>query len=78
VTCREFTDFIIDYVSGELPSDVSVAFERHIANCPDCHTYLTQYQTTIATGRQAFADDNDDVPDDVPEALIQAILRSRE
>ena len=77
MTCRELTDFIIDYVSGELPSDVSVAFERHIANCPDCHTYLTQYQTTVAAGRQAFDDDND-VPADVPEALIQAILRSRE
>ena len=77
MTCREFTDFIIDYVSGELPSEVSVAFERHIANCPDCHTYLTQYHTTVAAGRQALADD-DDVPDDVPEALIQAILRSRQ
>jgi anti-sigma factor RsiW len=77
VTCREFTDFIIDYVSGELPSDVSAAFERHIARCPDCHTYLTQYQTTVAAGRQALAAD-DHVPDDVPEALIQAILRSRQ
>jgi anti-sigma factor RsiW len=77
VTCREFSDFIIDYVSGELPSKVSVAFERHIANCPDCHKYLTQYQTTVAAARRALADD-DDVPDDVPEALIQAILRSRQ
>ena len=78
MTCREFTDFIIDYVSGELSTDVSTAFERHIANCPDCHKYLTQYQTTVAAGRQAFADEDDDVPHDVPEALIQAILRSRQ
>ena len=77
MTCREFIDFIIDYESGELPADVSSAFDRHIANCPDCHKYLTQYQTTVASGRQAFADDGDDVPHDVPEELIQAILRSR-
>ena len=78
MTCRECIDFIIDYVSGELPSNVSSAFERHIGNCPDCHKYLTQYQTTVAAGRQAFADEGDNVPHDVPEALIEAILRSRQ
>jgi anti-sigma factor RsiW len=78
VTCREFIDFIIDYVSGDLRPDVSSAFEHHIVDCPDCHRYLTQYQTTVADGRQAFADEGDDVPHDVPEALIQAILRSRQ
>ena len=77
MTCREFIDFIIDYVSGDLRPDVSSAFERHIADCPDCHRYLTQYQTTVAAGRRAFADAGDDVPHDAPEALIQAILRSR-
>ena len=77
MTCREFTDFIIDHVSGELPPDVSAAFDRHIANCPDCHKYLAQYETTVAAGRQAFADEDGDVPDDAPEALIQAILASR-
>ena len=77
MTCREFIDFIIDYVSGELRPEVSSAFERHIADCPDCHRYLRQYQTTVAAGRKAFAAEGDDVPRDVPEALIQAILRSR-
>ena len=78
MTCREFIDFIIDYVSGELASDVSSAFERHIADCPDCYKYLTQYRTTVAAGRQAFAGEGDGVPGDAPEALIQAILRSRQ
>ena len=77
MTCREFIDFIIDYVSGALRPDVSSAFERHIADCPDCRRYLAHYQSTIAAGREAFADAGDEVPQDVPEALIQAILASR-
>lgn len=77
MTCREFADFIIDYVSGELPFAVAASFDRHISDCPSCRTYLAQYQATVAAGRQAFADGDASVPEEVPEALIQAILASR-
>jgi anti-sigma factor RsiW len=77
VTCREFADFMMDYLTGDLQPEVIASFDRHLSACPNCHTYLAQYRATIAAGQSAFADDNAAVPTDVPEELIRAILSSR-
>jgi anti-sigma factor RsiW len=77
VTCREFADFIMDYLEGELPADVRTLFERHLARCPDCHRYLAQYRETTAAGKDAFAEPDGELPPDIPEELIRAILASR-
>ena len=77
MTCREFADFIMDYTSGELPDDTRALFERHLSRCANCHTYLAEYRATIGAGREAFADENATVPNDVPEDLIRAILAAR-
>jgi anti-sigma factor RsiW len=76
VTCRELVDFLADYLSGELPADVRVAFEHHLSLCADCRAYLANYQEAIALGRDALQADAA-VPDDVPQAFIDAILASR-
>lgn len=78
MTCREFADFIMDYLDGDLPGDVHMPFERHISRCPACDRYLRQYKATVAAGRAAFTKCGDgELPDDVPEELITAILESR-
>jgi anti-sigma factor RsiW len=77
VTCREFAEFIADYLSGELSPETRAQFERHLNVCPNCVTYLSNYRDTIALGRSAFADDDAGIPGDVPDDLVQAILASR-
>jgi anti-sigma factor RsiW len=77
VTCREFAEFIGDYLSRELSSDVVAQFERHLSGCTNCHAYLANYRTTVDLGRQAFAADEADLPADVPDDLVEAILASR-
>ena len=77
MTCREFADFMMDYLTGELPADVVSSFERHLSRCPNCVTYLAQYRATITAGKQAFASDSALLSDEVPEDLVQAILASR-
>ena len=77
MTCREFADFIGDYLSGELPADETALFERHMSRCPNCHAYLANYRTTIDLGRHAFTEDEAVLPDDVPDDLVDAILSSR-
>jgi anti-sigma factor RsiW len=77
VTCREFAEFIMDYLDGELPGDVHTPFERHLSRCPPCDRYLRQYRATVAAGRAAFHDCDGELPADVPEELITAILDSR-
>jgi anti-sigma factor RsiW len=77
VTCREFADFIADYLSGELPSDSRTAFDHHLGLCVNCQRYLTGYQETIRLGKRAFADDDAGVPEEVPDDLVRAILAAK-
>ncbi|HJY81492.1 MAG TPA: zf-HC2 domain-containing protein [Candidatus Binatia bacterium] len=77
MTCREFIDFLMEYLSRELPASERAEFELHLAACPDCLAYLRSYEATIKLGKAVFAHPEDPVPADVPEELVQAILASR-
>ena len=77
VTCREFADFMADYLSGELHQDIRQQFDRHLGLCVNCRRYLTSYKETIALGKRALADDDSALPVDVPEELVRAILAAR-
>ena len=76
MTCREFADFMADYLSGDLHPDVLQQFVRHLELCINCQRYLTSYRETIALGKRALADDGA-LPADVPEDLVRAILAAR-
>jgi anti-sigma factor RsiW len=77
VTCREFADFIADYLSSDLAPEARALFDRHLALCLNCRRYLTSYQETVKLGKRAFDDEDAPVPGDVPEELLQAILAAR-
>ena len=74
MTCREFSDFILDYLSDELPEDSRARFERHLTRCPHCPEYLRQYKESISASRIAFAHPDEPLPASVPEELVAAIL----
>jgi anti-sigma factor RsiW len=76
MTCREIADFLMDYVSGELPPDVQAEFDRHLSVCPNCRAYIATYRATIDLGRNAFAVADADAQEEVPEELVSAILDS--
>ena len=71
MTCRELIDFIADYLAGELGESDRREFERHLIRCPSCRAYLARYRQTL----NLLADDS--VIEDVPEELVQAILKVR-
>ena len=51
LTCSELVELVTDYLEGALPSELHDRFERHIAHCSGCQTYLQQMRATIrATG----------------------------
>jgi anti-sigma factor RsiW len=77
VTCREFADFLADYLSGELSPGTRAQFERHLEVCPNCVAYLSNYRDTIVLGRTVMAEGDAAVPADVPDDLVKAILASR-
>jgi anti-sigma factor RsiW len=73
MTCRELSDFLADYVAGELPGEVSTEFTGHLARCPECHLFVQQYRVTIHLCCEAY---DDTIPPSLPEDLVHAILAS--
>jgi anti-sigma factor RsiW len=76
VKCREFTEFLMDYLDGELPEGARSEFEYHLHGCQACVNYMDTYRATVTLGRAACSEDAA-LPDDVPEGLVQAILAAR-
>ncbi len=76
MTCRELTDFLYDYVEGELPVAERARFEAHLSVCPDCVAYLRTYRETIRLGKLCN-EEHDAVADQVPEELVEAVLAAR-
>lgn len=77
MTCREFTTFIAEFIDGQLPAQERQAFEQHLRVCTNCARYLDDYRTAMALGQRAFDDQDAAVPGEVPEELVDAILRAR-
>ena len=78
ITCREFEDFILRYLDGELSAQQKKVFERHMKLCRECRDYLEAYRRTVEIGQAVFAEPDESVPDDVPEDLVKAILAARQ
>lgn len=77
LTCREFADFLMAYLDGELPEEQRRAFEEHVAICPPCVHYVDTYKETVRLGRELCSEAGGPPPEDAPESLIQAILEAR-
>ncbi len=77
MNCREFVEFLSDYLEGELPGTTKSRFESHIQDCEDCERYLQGFVGTVGLARGALSEPDAPVPDEVPEELVQAILDAR-
>ena len=78
MTCREFVDFLMEYLEAGLDPEARTTFEDHMDGCPTCLTYLDTYRETVALGKQILCDAPDgSLPEDVPEDLVNAILAAR-
>ena len=77
ITCRELIDFIMDYLDGTLPAAQKADFERHLAVCPSCVSYLDGYRQTVKLGRTAFPATDTSAKGFAPESLLDAIREAR-
>ena len=78
ITCREFEEFILAYMDGELPEKKVKRFEWHLRMCRECREYLAAYKRAMEVGKASFELNGEVLPDDVPEDLITAILDARD
>jgi len=77
MTCRELIDFLGAYVDEELSDEVRLELDGHIAECPECSTYLATYRETVTLAKDALRNPDEPVPASVPETLVKAILAAR-
>ena len=77
LTCKEFDDFMVDYLDQELPVWQKFMCWLHVKMCRECAHFIREYQRTIALGKMAYDDPDEPLPDSVPEELIEAALAHR-
>ena len=77
MNCREFVDFLMAYLDGTLEESEREIFQAHMVDCPGCETYLETYRETIRLGKACFCGGSEDLPEHVPEGLVEAILAAR-
>ena len=77
MTCKELIDFLMDYVDGELPPSERRRFDRHLGLCTHCTDYVASYRETVRLGKMICRPGRDELPPDIPEDLVQAILEAR-
>lgn len=81
ITCQEVTEYLMAYLNGELASDEQSAFDKHLAVCPQCVAFIQTYRLTVDLERAAFTSPANpaetDIVEEMPEALVQAILAAQ-
>jgi predicted anti-sigma-YlaC factor YlaD len=78
ITCREFVEFLADYLDGEMHEAQVAEFDTHLSHCPSCVSYMNSYRDAIRLGRTVLRDADEPLPGDVPEELVRAILAARQ
>lgn len=74
MTCRELTDSLTEYTSGDLAPQTRRELEQHVMRCPACAGYLRSYRRMLRQVRPG--DDLLDqlTPSETPRELVDAIL----
>ena len=76
MNCREFAEFLDDYLAGEQPAEVRAVFEMHLEGCSCCNHYLSGYRETIKLGKSLCNEPCSQVPGEVPDQLLKAVMEA--
>ncbi len=78
ITCRQFEDFMIDYLEGGLSERQRFVFELHLKVCGECRAYLAAYRRAVEVSTNVEKDAGDVILPEVPQDLIKAIVEARQ
>lgn len=72
--CKDFVDLLPEFLEPGFAPEERRRFQRHLALCADCRTYLESYRTTLELTESAFHAER---VEPLPESLVQSILSAR-
>jgi anti-sigma factor RsiW len=67
VKCREFVEFVMEYLEGTLGDGERLRVRGHIERVPPCVNYLASYRETVRLGNSVCAPD-DELPPTCPKS----------
>lgn len=70
VSCKQVVDLLIDYIEQDLEADREALVERHLQDCPKCHTFVREYRKTSVLCRDELARN---IPCDLQTRLVAAL-----
>ena len=73
ITCRQFEDFVVDFLDGSLPPGRRRLFELHLRTCHECRQYLARYRQALAL---SLGLRDEPLLADIPRGLVRAIAGS--
>ena len=69
--CEELLGSLSSYIDGDLPPELCVELEKHLAGCDDCRVVLNTTRRTIDLVHSPL--EKPDLPDDVRERLFKRL-----
>jgi predicted anti-sigma-YlaC factor YlaD len=75
LTCAEVMHALSDYAEGDVPADLRVRIEAHVAGCRQCEEFGAAFTALLAGMRRQLATP-DVVDDDVVARVRRAITAS--
>ena len=73
MTCRELSEFLQDYIAGELPDNVATEFSGHLSGCGNCEVYIEQYRQAVVLGRTLLIEGDAEAPEELVRAIVESL-----
>lgn len=73
MTCEECDKMIVDSLDGALTFWKRASYKIHLLACKHCREFVDGYVSTVEMASHAY---DDAAESDIPEALVQTILRA--
>jgi anti-sigma factor (TIGR02949 family) len=69
--CEELLGSLSSYIDGDLPPELCLELEKHLAGCDDCRVVLNTTKRTIDLVHSPL--EKPDLPEDVRERLFKRL-----
>ena len=77
MNCRDFVEWVTDYLEATLPPELSRRMEAHLHVCDGCRLYLGQMRLTVKTLASLRQNATTEAPSPLRQRVLQAFRESR-